>query len=89
VQLVFRLKVRDIDCAFKIFRREVFESILVDTVGAMVNTEILVRALRNGFTAKEVPVRHFPRQFGKQTGAKLRVILKAFYELVKIYRKLK
>jgi len=88
VRAVFGLRVRDIDCAFKLFRREVFDNIRIDTVGAMVNTEILIRALRAGFTLKELPVRHFPRHFGRQTGARLRVIAKAFYELVKIYRKL-
>lgn len=86
-RLVFGLRVRDIDCAFKLFRREVFDNIRIDTVGAMVNTEILVRALREGFTVKEVPVRHFPRYFGTPTGANPRVVLKAFRELWKIYRK--
>ena len=89
VRFLLGLKVHDIDCAFKLFQRKIFESIEIDTVGAMVNTEILSRALRAGFTLKEVPVRHFPRRFGTQSGAKLRVILKAFYELAKIYRKLR
>ena len=89
VRFLLGLKVHDIDCAFKVFRREIFECIQIDTVGAMVNTEILSRALRSGFTLKEVPVRHFPRRFGTQTGAKIRVILKAFYELAKIYRKVR
>jgi hypothetical protein len=39
---------------------------------------------RNGFTIKEVPVRHFPRRFGKQTGANLRVILRMFKECWKL-----
>jgi hypothetical protein len=89
VRFLLGLKVRDIDCAFKLFRREIFERIEIDTVGAMVNTEILTRALRSGFTIKEVPVRHFPRLYGEQTGARLRVIFKAFYELAKIYRKIR
>lgn len=89
VRSLLRLNVHDIDCAFKVFRREIFERIQIDTVGAMVNTEILTRALRCGFTLKEVPVRHFPRRFGTQTGAKIRVIVKAFYELAKIYRKVR
>jgi hypothetical protein len=88
VRALFGLKVRDIDCAFKVFRRQIFDRIGIDTVGAMVNTEILSRALRSGFTLKEVPVRHFPRQFGEQTGAKPRVILKAFAELFKMYVKI-
>ena len=89
VRAVFGLKLRDIDCAFKIFRREVFERLPIETVGAMVNTEILVRALAHGFTLKEVPVRHFPRRFGQQTGAKPHVILKAFCELGRMYLKLR
>lgn len=88
VRGLFGLKVRDIDCAFKVFRRQIFDRVGIDTVGAMVNTEILSRSLRNGFTLKEVPVRHFPRQFGEQTGAKPRVILKAFHELAKMYVKI-
>jgi glycosyltransferase involved in cell wall biosynthesis len=89
VRLVFGLNLRDIDCAFKIFRREVFESLPIETVGAMVNTEILVRALSHGFTIKEVPVRHFPRRFGEQTGAKPHVILKAMCELARMYVKMR
>ena len=88
VRAVFGLQVRDIDCAFKVFRRQIFDRVGIDTVGAMVNTEILSRSLRSGFTMKEVPVRHFPRQFGEQTGAKPRVILKAFYELAKMFVKI-
>ena len=89
VRFVFGLKLRDIDCAFKIFHREVFERLPIETVGAMVNTEILARALHQGFTIKEVPVRHFPRRFGQQTGAKPHVILKAFYELARMYFKMR
>jgi glycosyltransferase involved in cell wall biosynthesis len=85
VRSIFGLRIRDIDCAFKIFRREVFEAVEIGTVGAFVNTEILIRALEHGFTVKEVPVRHFPRCFGTQTGANPRVIIKAFYELAKVY----
>jgi glycosyltransferase involved in cell wall biosynthesis len=88
VRSLFGLRVRDIDCAFKVFRRQIFDRVGIDTVGAMVNTEILSRSLRHGFSMKEVPVRHFPRQFGEQTGAKPRVILKAFYELAKMYVKI-
>jgi glycosyltransferase involved in cell wall biosynthesis len=42
-----------------------------------------------GFKIKEVPVTHFPRLQGKQTGANLQVVLKAFRELVFLYRKLR
>jgi glycosyltransferase involved in cell wall biosynthesis len=89
IRLIFDMKVRDIDCAFKLFRRQVFDYVKIDAVGAMVNTDILVQASHLGFTVKELPVTHFTRLHGSQTGAKLRVILKAFRELIRLYGKLK
>jgi glycosyltransferase involved in cell wall biosynthesis len=89
VRWLLGLKVKDIDCAFKIFKREVFDKVKIDAIGAMVNTDILSQALKYGFRFKEVPVNHFPRLRGKQTGAHPKVILKAFKELIKLYNKLK
>lgn len=88
VRSILGLKVRDIDCAFKLFRRVVFRAIEIDAVGAMVNTDILVQATRMGFKIKEVPVTHFARVEGEQSGASRRVIVKAFKELLILYRKL-
>lgn len=89
VRLILGLKIKDIDCAFKLFRSIVFKAVKIDAVGAMVNTDILMQSSRMGFKIKEVPVTHFPRLNGKATGAKLRVILKAFAELFQLYHKLK
>lgn len=89
VRSLLGVKARDIDCAFKLFRRKVFDTIHLDSAGAMVNTELLALAGVNGFTIKEVPVSHFPRQQGTQTGANLKVILKAFRELFRMYGRLK
>ena len=88
VRLVLGLKVRDIDCAFKLFSRRVLDALQIDAVGAMVNTDILVQAVRLGFEIHEVPVTHFPRMKGSQSGANLRVILRAFRELLHLNRKL-
>ncbi len=89
VRLFLGLKIRDIDCAFKLFRRCVFEDIRLESVGAMINTEILALATWQGKRIKEVPVRHFPRVAGEQSGANIRVILKALRELVMMQSKLK
>jgi glycosyltransferase involved in cell wall biosynthesis len=89
VRLLLRLQVRDIDCAFKLFRSAVFSAIKIDAVGAMVNTDILVQATRMGFKIKEVPVTHFPRLRGQQTGANIQVVLRAFKELFWLSRKLR
>lgn len=89
VRFLLGLKVRDIDCAFKLFRRHVFDKVKIDAVGAMVNTDMLAQAVNFGFRIKEIPITHYPRLKGKQTGANVRVILRAFKELFRLYRKLK
>jgi hypothetical protein len=47
----------------------------------MISTELLVKAHKNGFRIIETGVHHYPRRAGVQTGAKLKVILRAFKEL--------
>lgn len=89
VRMLLGIRVRDIDCAFKVFRRQVFDRIQIYSVGAMVNTEILAQATRFGMKIKEIPVTHFPRRYGKSTGANLRVIFKAFRELFRLSSKLR
>lgn len=81
VGLVFGLDVRDVDCAFKVFDRHLFDRIPVHSLGAFVNTEILVRARAEGFVIRQVPVTHYPRERGVQTGARPAVILRALREL--------
>src|SRR5438552_12009635 len=86
VRIVLGIRIRDIDCAFKAFNRYVFDSIQMQSVGAMVNTEIFAQASRFGMTVKEVRVSHFPRRHGKPTGSKVAVIMKAFRDLIKMRR---
>ncbi len=88
VRLVLGIKIRDIDCAFKLFRRAVFDQVQIRCVGAMVNTEILAQATRLGMRINQVKVSHFPRRQGKQSGANIHVIIKAFRELCRLWRRL-
>jgi putative flippase GtrA len=81
VGFVFGVHVRDIDCAFKLFRAEFFRTHRLETCGAMINAEILYKLARAGYTYTEVGVQHLPRRAGKATGAKLTVILRALREL--------
>ncbi len=89
VRLLLGLKVKDIDCAFKLFNRKVFEGMELESSGAMISTEMLVKIKDRGFKLKEVGVLHSPRLAGKQTGAKLKVILRAFRELFRFYKEFK
>jgi len=87
--LLFRMKIRDIDCAFKLYKTEIFDNIKLSSSGALIDAEILARAVKKGYKITQKPVHHFSRTAGSQTGAKLNVILKAFIELFKLYRKIK
>ncbi len=89
VRRLFDLPVRDIDCAFKVFRREVLDAIPIESIGAFVNTEILARARAAGFAIKQVPVSHHRRRSGRQTGAHPRVIARALIELSQLYNELR
>lgn len=89
VRMVLGVKVRDIDCAFKIFQRSVFDRVQIRSVGAMVNTEILAQANSFGMRIREVKVTHYPRRAGKPSGANLRVIVKAFRELLRLWGQLR
>jgi glycosyltransferase involved in cell wall biosynthesis len=88
VCFVFGLRLRDIDCAFKLYKREIFDRIEMKSTGALIDTEILARAMRKGYTVRQIGVHHFPRKAGSQTGARLSVILRAFRELFRLHRQI-
>ena len=86
VTLLFGYTARDIDCAFKLIKREVITKVIgpqVQSRGATFSAELLVRAKRAGYRIKEVPVQHRPRRAGSPTGARWHVISRAFRELWK------
>jgi hypothetical protein len=89
VRLMFGFKARDIDCAFKLFHRRVFENIQLESSGAMISTEMLVKIVKNGYSIRESGVLNSPRLAGKQTGTNLRVILRVFKELFRFYKKMR
>jgi len=89
INLIFSLNVKDVNCAFKLFKKEVISKISIKSKGAFTNTEILVKARKLGYKWKEVEIQHYPRICGKQTGGKAKVIFKGFYELIRYYKDLK
>jgi glycosyltransferase involved in cell wall biosynthesis len=73
----FGLRVRDVDCACKLFRREALEGIAVESGGAFLSAELLIKLRAAGRTIVEVGVPHHPRTAGSPTGAKPSVIFRA------------
>ena len=82
---LFGLKVDDIDCAFKLLDRRTVAALDVESRGAMMSAELLIRLNRAGVEFKEVPVTHRPREHGEQSGAHPKVILRAFRDLLGVF----
>jgi len=64
IRRLFGLSVKDVDCAFKLFKRSVFEKITIESQRYFVNTEILAKAVGNCLKIKQIAVSHFPRHEG-------------------------
>ncbi|MBU0978607.1 glycosyltransferase family 2 protein [Patescibacteria group bacterium] len=89
VDLLFRVHVKDIDCAFKLFRANVIKPLEIESNGAFTSAEILYKLKKNRVAFKQLPVTHYSRRWGNPTGANWRVVAKAGYEAINIYLKLK
>lgn len=82
LRLLFGLNIKDIDCAFKIFSKEIIIRNPLYANGALINAELLIKAKRANYRIIQVGVTHYPRVKGSPTGAKLSVILRAMKELI-------
>ena len=91
VYLLTGLKVRDIDCGFKLIKKKVVEKIpkLEAERGPFITTEFLVKAKKAGFKIAQVGVHHYPREAGQATGASLKVIISGFSDLIRLWGKVR
>lgn len=76
----FGLHARDIDCAFKLIRRDVLRGISLGSDGTIISTELLAQATRAGWRMKGSPVPHHFREYGVSTTAKPAVIRRTVVE---------
>ncbi|MFA5024896.1 MAG: glycosyltransferase family 2 protein [Candidatus Shapirobacteria bacterium] len=89
VFILFGLHVTDIDCGFKFIRKKVVDTIpkLEAERGAFISSEFLIKAKKAGFKITEIGVHHYPRVEGQATGRQLKVIIKSFSDLFKLWYK--
>jgi len=84
--IFFGFNFKDIDCGFKMFKKEALDKIMpFKSEGAMITTEILAKAKRKKLKIAQVEVSHFPRLYGDQSGGNLRVIVRAIRESFAIW----
>jgi glycosyltransferase involved in cell wall biosynthesis len=88
VRLLFGLRVRDIDCAFKLIRKKVVDSIELRSNAAFISAELLIRSGKAGFRIEQTGVNHFSREKGSSTGNNPLVVIRSFRELFKLRKEL-
>ena len=86
LRLIFDIHYWDIDCAFKLFKTELFRKIEINSVDAFIDAEIMLKAKLLGYSSTELGVRHLPRVDGVSTAARPSVILRTIREIFE-YRK--
>lgn len=87
--IFFGFRFKDIDCGFKLFKKEALDKIMpLKSEGAMITTEILAKAKRANLKISEVEVHHYPRIYGDQSGGNLRVIVRAIKESLALWKDL-
>jgi glycosyltransferase involved in cell wall biosynthesis len=83
LRTLFRIPLRDIDCAFKLIKTDSLRTLKADSCSAFYFAELVNAAIRAGMTFHEVPVKHFPRKHGVQSGAKPRVVIRAILDMMR------
>lgn len=86
--LAFGMDVRDLNCSFKLFRREALTSLHLEEDHFFIDTEIVVQLHRAGYSYLQKGVKHYPRTAGKSTVSPTDVP-RTFLALLKLWAKLR
>lgn len=84
-RMIFGLKVRDVDCAFKLFRQKFIKDLPLESHHLLIHAEILARLKKRGCRVQEIGVPHYPRTAGKATATRPEILVRSVFELLKLY----
>jgi glycosyltransferase involved in cell wall biosynthesis len=85
----FGLRLRDVDCDFRLFRRHVLESFPLHSNSGCITVEMMTRIEQGGFTVLEVPVHHFHRAYGRSQFFNFGRVARTLVELSSLWVTLK
>ncbi len=89
LRLIFGIDYIDIDCAFKLIKRDLFDKITINTQDAFIDAEIMIQANLLGYKSTEIGVKHLPRLDGISTAARPSIILKTIIEIFRFKKFMK
>jgi hypothetical protein len=64
LRVFFGLRYTDVNCGFKLYRREIFDAIELRSTRGLIDAEVLLKAEAAGYTIAQVGVHHYPRRHG-------------------------
>ena len=83
MKLLFGLRVRDVDCDFRLMRRSIFEQVTLEKNSGVICLEMMKKIQDAGFVIGEVPVHHYHRAFGKSQFFNFRRLFKTAIDVVR------
>lgn len=89
LRTIFGIDYIDIDCAFKLIKRDLFDKITVKSKDAFIDAEIMIQANLLGYTSTEIGVKHLPRLDGISTAARPSIILRTIKEIIQFRKTVK
>jgi hypothetical protein len=88
VRVLFGVRFRDINFAFKLCRKSVFDQIALESEGSFIDAELIVSAKKRGLSVVQFGVDYFPRTRGVSTLSSPSVIIKILREAFRLRKKL-
>jgi len=85
VRTLFRLRMRDVDCDFRLLRRQMFEQIDLHEDSGVICVELMTKVHLAGFRIAEVPVHHYHRAYGKSQFFNFRRVARVGRDLVRLW----
>lgn len=82
IRAMFRLKIKDINCSFKLVKRSVLDKFELKSQSSFIDAELLIKLKQARARVMEIPVNHFPRLHGQAAGAKPKVVLTTIKEML-------
>ena len=86
-RILFKTKLKDLNCGFKLFSVEILQSLQLDTVGPGINLEIFSDPIVRNSKIKMVPIPHYARAYGVETGAQLQTIRASMVDFYIVMKK--
>jgi len=85
VSTLFGLKLRDVDCDFRLMRRTIFDRINLEKTSGIICVEMMKKIQDGGFRIAEVPVHHFHRAFGRSQFFNVRRLFRTGRDLLRLW----